>query len=346
MAQSGLAARRWIHKRMVTSPLNLTMPHTDSYFLGCDWGTTSFRLKLLEWDSGKTLAEISNAAGIKKLYKQWSEYQGALSRINFYQSFLNDQISKLSKQTEKDLISLPLVLSGMASSSIGMKELSYTQLPISLSKPKLNVKFIKKTHEFSHDIYLISGVCSSEDVMRGEETQLLGLASKLNIINGYFLLAGTHSKHVLVKDNSITGFKTYMTGELFDLISSKSILSNSIDKREETNPGQSFKNGIEQSQEENLLHSLFTIRANDLLNSSEPTDNYDFLSGLLIGTELKELSITQPENIIVWGDSQLTLYYETALDVLGIDYIKPEFNPGEDITSAGQRIILNQMIND
>lgn len=331
---------------MVTSPLDLTTLHTDSYFLGCDWGTSSFRLKLLEWDSGKTLVEISSAAGIKKLYKQWVEYQGALSRIDFYQSFLNDQISELSKQTEKDLTSLPLVLSGMASSSIGLKELSYTQLPISLSKPKLNVEFIKKTHEFSHDIYLISGVCSSKDVMRGEETQLLGLASKLNIKNGCFLLAGTHSKHVLVKDNSITGFKTHMTGELFDLLSSKSILSNSIDKREETNPGQSFKNGIEQSKEENLLHSLFTIRANDLLNSSEPTDNYDFLSGLLIGSELKELSITQPENIVVWGDSQLKLYYETALEVLRIDYIKPELNPQEDITSAGQRIILNQMIND
>jgi 2-dehydro-3-deoxygalactonokinase len=331
---------------MVTSPLDITALHTDSYFLGCDWGTSSFRLKLLEWDSGKTLAEISNAEGIKKLYKQWSEYQGPLNRIDFYQSFLKDQISELSKQTEKDLASLPLVLSGMASSSIGMKELSYTQLPISLSKPKLNVEFIKKTHEFSHDIYLISGVCSSKDVMRGEETQLLGLASKLDIEIGCFLLAGTHSKHIFVKENSITAFKTYMTGELFDLISSESILSNSVEKGKELNPGQSFRKGIKRSQEENLLHSLFTIRANDLLNSSEPTDNYDFLSGLLIGTELKELCIAQPENIVIWGGSRLTLYYKTALDALGIDYIIPELNPQEDITSAGQRIILNQMIND
>ncbi|GAA5520688.1 putative 2-dehydro-3-deoxygalactonokinase DgoK1 [Fodinibius salicampi] len=331
---------------MVTSSLNLTTPHTDSYFLGCDWGTSSFRLKLLEWDSGKTLVEISNAAGIKELYKQWSEYRGTLSRIDFYRSFLNDQISELSKQTEKDLASLPLVLSGMGSSSIGMKELSYTQLPISLSKPKLNVEFIKKTRQFSYDIYLISGVCSSKDVMRGEETQLLGIASKLNIETGCFLLTGTHSKHVFVKENFITAFKTYMTGELFDLISSKSILSNSVEKGEVLNPEQSFKKGIKLAQEENLLHSLFTIRANDLLNSSEPTDNYDFLSGLLIGTELNELCISQTENIVLWGDSQLTLYYKTALDVLGLDYIIPELNPQEDITSAGQRIILNQMIND
>lgn len=331
---------------MVTSPLNLTTPHTDSYFLGCDWGTSSFRLKLLEWDSGKTLAEISNSEGIKKLNKQWSEYQGPLSRIDFYQLFLKDQISELSKQTKKNLTSLPLVLSGMASSSIGMKELSYTEIPISLSKLKLNVDHMKGTHEFPHDIYLISGICSSEDVMRGEETQLLGLTSKLDIKNGCFLLAGTHSKHIFVKENSITAFKTYMTGELFDLISSKSILSNSVEKREVQNPGKSFKNGIKLSQEENLLHSLFTIRANDLLNSSESTDSYDLLSGLLIGTELKELCITQPENIVVWGDSQLTLYYETALDVLGIDYIKPELNQQEDITSAGQRILLNQMTNN
>ncbi len=331
---------------MVASPLDLTTPHTDSYFLGCDWGTSSFRLKLLKWDSGKTLVEISNASGIKKLYKQWSEYLGPLSRIDFYQSFLKDQISELSKQTEKDLTSLPLVLSGMASSSIGLKELSYSQLPISLSKPKLSVEFIKKSREFPHNTYLISGVCSSEDVMRGEETQLLGLASKLDIENGCFLLAGTHSKHIFVKENSIIAFKTYMTGELFDLISSKSILSNSVEKGEEMNPRQNFGKGIKRSQEENLLHSLFTIRANDLLNSSESSDNYDFLSGLLIGTELKELCITQPENIVVWGDSRLALYYETALDLLGIDYIKPELNPQEDITSAGQRIILNQMIND
>jgi 2-dehydro-3-deoxygalactonokinase len=300
----------------------------------------------METDSGKTLAKLSNAEGIKKLYDRWAEYQGPLNRTGFYQEFLKEQVSELSKQTKVDISQLPLVLSGMASSSIGMKELSYSKLPISLNKPGLNVESMETTQEFPYHIYLISGISSSKDVMRGEETQLLGLASKLNIETGCFLLTGTHSKHIFVEDNSIVAFKTYMTGELFDLISSKSILTNSVEKREEGFPGKSFEKGVKLSQKENLLHSLFTIRAKDLLNRSKPTDNYDFLSGLLIGTELKELCASQPENIVVWGGSQLSIYYEKALNLLDLDYIKPELDPQEDITSVGQRIILNQMINN
>lgn len=321
------------------------MKNTDRYFLSSDWGTSSFRLKIIERETGSVLSAVNGDEGIKKVYNRWIAYDGPLSRIEFYLDFLQEKIVELEERSQNDLSGLPLVTSGMASSSIGIQELPYRPLPLALDNPKLNVETFEATSRFPHELFLVSGIRSSEDVMRGEETQLLGLSSILDISNGCFLLTGTHCKHVFIEEGVLTAFKTYMTGELFELIASQSILSDSIVARDQSTPGPDFEKGVAASQDNNMLHSLFTIRVRDLLQDTEKTGNFDYLSGLLIGHELKDIATNLPKNIILWGSAALQTYYEVALDLLGLNYLHPDFESTKDITSAGHQIILNQMNN-
>ncbi|SHE47565.1 2-dehydro-3-deoxygalactonokinase [Fodinibius roseus] len=331
---------------MVAAALKNKTIHTTPFFLSCDWGTSSFRLRLVASDTGSVITAIKDKTGIKEIYKRWTAYGGELSRIDFYQSFLMQKVEELKSTSPVAVDYPPVILSGMASSSIGIKELAYAPLPFELDDPNLNIEMVAATDRFPCDLYLVSGLCSSDDVMRGEETELLGLHSTLNISEGLFLLAGTHSKHVVVEDRTVISFKTYMTGELFDIISSQSILSASVaeDMDSAAAPGRDFKKGVEEAQQKNLLHSLFGIRARDLLrDTSDKGSNYDFLSGLLIGTELKEMKPAARTPIILWGSSRLQQYYAAALDVLGRKVIRPEIKEEEEITSLGQRSILRQI---
>ena len=105
---------------------------------------------------------------------------------------------------------------------------------------------------------IIPGVSSTDDVMRGEETQLTGCFHEVNNKEHLFIFPGTHSKHVVVKNETILDFKTYMTGEFFELLSSKSILATSVEKGKgldnELNR-KSFDEGLQASNKSNLLHN-------------------------------------------------------------------------------------------
>ncbi|MEX2436060.1 MAG: 2-dehydro-3-deoxygalactonokinase [Balneolaceae bacterium] len=317
---------------------------TDN-FLSCDWGTTSFRLKYVDAGNGMTMKGISNSEGIKTVHRKWKQYTGSLNRIDFYLSVLKKQIETLGTKLNRDLGGCPVIISGMASSSIGINELPYSRLPLALKTPKLHVELLSNNHLLLNDIYLVSGLQSSTDVMRGEETQLLGLESKYSLGTGTYLLAGTHSKHVYMDNSSITDFKTFMTGELFDLITTESILSQSISTHESTSIGKDFEEGVEMSTVENLLHALFKVRTRDLLHNMSHSANADYLSGLLIGTELADLIDRKSNNILIFGNSELQKRYSRACDILKIDASFASTDSDEDITVLGQRIILQQIIN-
>src|SRR5690606_3952516 len=120
----------------------------------------------------------------------------------------------------------------------------------------------------------ISGVKSQDDVMRGEETQLVGAYSLAKKIEGLhsnsapvFVFPGTHSKHIFIRQKEIVDFKTFMTGEFYDLLAHKSILSLGVAKDQELqNPKntESFKRGVADGISTNLLHASFRVRTNHL----------------------------------------------------------------------------------
>lgn len=277
------------------------------YFLSCDWGTSSFRLRLVE--DLKVIAEERSGNGIAGTYQQWQ--QSSSPREEFFAAIINRQIDVLSERTGIQLQEVPVVLSGMASSSIGMVELPYKELPFSQSGSDLTV------HVFGRFI-VISGACSGDDVMRGEETKVAGCVSSLPD-TALMLMPGTHNKHIVVKGGQVVRFKTFMTGEFFDLLSTHSILAASVNNEgmlDDPACRDCFKSGLQAGQSQNLLHAAFMVRTNQLLKKVPPAYNSFYLSGLLIGAELKEVPSNTPV-FLVAGPLHIPLY-TLACQILGI----------------------------
>jgi len=293
----------------------------SEYFLSCDWGTSAFRLRLVNAVDLTIVAEESNDKGIASTFEAWQQTgKQENERLSFYQTIIQESLGLLEQKLNHSLQGTPLILSGMASSTIGMFELPYKDLPFNLDGTDLKVHTIKATDNFKHDILLISGVKSDDDVMRGEEIQIAGCADGL-MEEQIFIKPGTHSKHIRIKEGKAVAFKTYMTGEFFSVLSKESILSSSIEKvsnlDEEKNKN-SFEKGVMDSTSSNILHACFLVRTNNLFNKLDKQQNYCYLSGLLIGTELKELINKETTHITLLTNNVLKPYYRAALRTLEI----------------------------
>ena len=236
----------------------------------------------------------------------------------------------------------------MASSSIGIRELPYANLPFQVNGKLLYSESIESA-VLPNKIYLLSGAKSNSDVMRGEETQIVGLMEKEDLFKKtLFILPGTHSKHILTDNGMVTGINTFITGELFEVISQHSILKESLaDGKFGENELVAFKEGVTKSKEDvSILHSLFSIRTNTLFQKKSLTENYYFLSGLLIGEELKSLLPCNNQSLQLAATGTLFELYFIAFEVLGLLPITKIVE--KDILDAavikGQSIILNNLI--
>jgi len=291
--------------------------------VSCDWGTSTFRLRLVDSSSQRVLAEVKNNQGIADTHTLWKQKGGDEEyRFTFYLSIIKEQLQALQQKVSYSLQELPLILSGMASSSIGMMELPYKELPFALDGSDLEFRKINPSESFKHEIIIISGARTANDIMRGEETQLIGCDFNTNEEHIY-IFPGTHSKHVTVKDQKVIDFKTYMTGEFFHLLSNHSILSRSVEENNHSlkeGIPKSFEEGVVQSNHDNILHNAFLVRTNQLLGNFSKEENYYYLSGLLIGTEIKEL-VHGAIPITVVGNESMRKYYKAALEKSGIKKI-------------------------
>jgi 2-dehydro-3-deoxygalactonokinase len=219
----------------------------------------------------------------------------------------------------------------MASSSIGMLELPYSNLPFSLSGSDLTVHAMGSKADFLHDVLLISGVRSEQEVMRGEETQMIGLflsGTEKYPGKGIYILPGTHSKHIAVEEARMTGFESYMTGELFHVLGKYSILKDAVSETRSSalaDPANrdAFNRGVLESARHPVLRSLFSVRSNQLFDRMSKEQNGFYLSGLLIGAELAglqhksgriHLCIGNPIHCLYeWGILQLGLADRTEI---------------------------------
>jgi 2-dehydro-3-deoxygalactonokinase len=298
--------------------------NTKQMFLSCDWGTSSFRLRLASIPALEILAEVSSDQGIASTYELWKkENKDQGQRLTYYQNIIKQNIEKLEHKLKVSLANVPLILSGMASSSIGMKELPYKELPLSMDGSDLFIDTLQATQDFQHYTIIVSGARSADDVMRGEEIQLVGGIDGDIISEPVFILPGTHSKHVHTKDGKAIEVKTYMTGELFDLLSTKSILATSVEKNDsfdEKNNQQAFKSGLEDSFANNPLHAFFLVRTNQLFQRFCKSENYYYLSGLLIGLELNGLAKENNPAITLICNNTLKALYQNALEHLGFTH--------------------------
>jgi 2-dehydro-3-deoxygalactonokinase len=264
------------------------------------------------------MAEERSDTGIAQTFDLWKQSRlPEIKKADFYLEIIHRHISSIEEKTKQSLSGVPLIISGMASSSIGFVDIPYSSVPFSVDGASIQTAFIVAAKGFEHDVWIVSGLRTIDDVMRGEETQLIGLIEPGHQVkNELFIFPGTHSKHISVKNNKVIDFKTYMTGEVFALLSQQSILKSAVEKdtiSESASNLQSFKKGVKEGNSSNLLNTIFKARTNQLFDIYSKKENYNYLSGLLIGAELKDLVNSDAETINLVCGHGLAEYYHVAL---------------------------------
>jgi 2-dehydro-3-deoxygalactonokinase len=324
----------------------------DNHILCCDWGTSSFRLRLVDRQDYKVIAEFLSKDGVAGTFSAWKE-QNELSRFDFYSAILKENIMELAIKSSISINNIPVIVSGMASSSLGMEEIPYAELPFNSDGSQASVSVFNNFNGPGCPLILVSGVKSFEDVMRGEEAQLIGLL-KLNEIaiedseEIVFVFPGTHSKHISVKDGLVTDFQTFMTGEIFNILTEHSILKDSVLSTSsvgliDPNEIKAFLKGISVSGTSTLLHNLFTVRTGQLFGNFSKEYNVFYLSGLLIGTELRQLKDRKYDRLVICSGKHLYDHYKLATEFISLKantiFIQPDLI--DKATIAGQVQIFN-----
>jgi len=322
--------------------INASAHQHPNTFLSCDWGTSSFRLCLAMWD-GSVKEVVGNSNGITATFKGWREDSGSeAGRFDYYLEVIRAAIAGMEGKVGNELHGLPLVISGMASSTIGMMNLPYGNIPFSLDGSDLPIHTMDAVENFEHPIHLISGVKSEHDVMRGEETQLVGAVHDTAKGGAHvYIFPGTHSKHIRTFEGKAVSFKTYMTGEFFELLSEKSILAQSVSAGGAFHDPQNlehFREGVSAGLQTNLLNSTFHVRTRSVLEGQGGEANYHFLSGLLIGSELA--GISGPVTIV--GGQAILACYEEAFRVLGVTDVA-RVDGAQAVVNGQARIVRHRM---
>ncbi|WP_052122063.1 2-dehydro-3-deoxygalactonokinase [Gallibacterium anatis] len=270
------------------------------YLIVVDWGTSSFRARCID-KQGNIIDMISTNEGILK------------SHPNFEETLFNN-IIKLKYYSS----SIPIILSGMIGSKNGWKEISYINLPCSIDN--LSNKIIRLDNKNNAKILLIPGVCKIDkypDVIRGEETEVLGAISSLNLKNASIIITGTHSKLIKIEDKKIVNFRTFLTGEMFYALSKASILG--AFKNEVDHKSIWFKKGVDigfnTKHGGDLLNAIFLARSNILCGDLPEKYSLSYLSGVLIGAEIGASNYEQ-NHIWIMGNGNLPLVYSSALQHL------------------------------
>ena len=280
-------------------------------FIAGDWGTSHLRLTLcdetgaaLETNTGPGVAGLDRklAATFLERVAAWDQKYGAL----------------------------PAALCGMAGSTLGWREVAYLACPI---RPEKIVDGAFRFDDAGRHIVIAPGLSCrnrlmSPDVMRGEETQILGvmrlhdeLAHGLHII----CQPGTHTKWVVLRDGIIEHFLTGVTGEVFDVLSRHSVLVGKPD--DATHSRAAFDRALEQTTlhpDAELIHLLFQVRSRQLAGELKAHDAAGFLSGLVIGQDvagaarLYRNELADAQSVTIIGSAGLSDLYAAALTRRGL----------------------------
>jgi 2-dehydro-3-deoxygalactonokinase len=260
-------------------------------FIGVDWGTTNRRAYLLD-GSGKRTDEFEDGKGV--LSVTGGDFPAAVAEIR---QRLGDK---------------PLLLAGMVGSNRGWVEAPYVSCPASIEDL---VKALVRPGDREAIVPGVSYIGAGRaDVMRGEEVQLLGaVAAGLVDSDALVCHPGTHNKWVVLRQARIQSFRTVMTGELFSLLKEHSILADLL--HGDVAADDVFKEAARHAVfHEALPADLFSVRARVLLGQAKKEDTASYLSGLLIGTDVR-IGLTLPTGaqVVVMGRPELTRLYAAAV---------------------------------
>jgi 2-dehydro-3-deoxygalactonokinase len=265
--------------------------------IAVDWGTSTLRGARLD-SAGRVLEEKSAPLGILNVPN--GDFAGVFA-------------ARFADWMEPGARCL---ISGMAGSRQGWAEAPYVACPAGLDELAQHLLWIERDR-----IAIVPGLSDTQgnvpDVMRGEEVQIFGAMRLAGLADGLFVLPGTHSKWATVRAGRVTGFRTFMTGEVYGLFARHSILARTLDAGAPLDAA-AFRRGVAQSGGgEGLLHDAFGVRALGLFGRLSPAESASYLSGLLIGEELGRQALPPGGEVIVVGASALVERYALALGERG-----------------------------
>ncbi|NJC57076.1 2-dehydro-3-deoxygalactonokinase [Brevibacterium marinum] len=284
-------------------------PPGDPQMIGLDWGTSSLRAFLIGSD-GTVLAERNGSDGIMAVSPDAADLRGEFSRIA--QTAIGDWLPAHG--------SLPLLACGMIGSTQGIAEAGYLDLPTDLGAVGGQLMTVELT---IGELHIVPGLqktstdATAPDVIRGEETELLGLLSAGQTEPTTVVLPGTHTKWVSCEGTRVTDFSTSMSGEVFGLLSTSSILSRLAEPTDDFHLD-AFDWGLSVGADDPaaLTSSIFSARTWALDGRLHAEAINDYLSGMLIGAEVASQLTTKADSaapFIVCGTADLTMRYSRAL---------------------------------
>ncbi|CAN5448787.1 2-dehydro-3-deoxygalactonokinase [soil metagenome] len=272
--------------------------------LAVDWGTSSLRGAWLAAD-GAVAEERAFPRGIlsvpaggfpavfEECFGDWMQRPGALCLI-----------------------------SGMAGSKQGWAEAAYCACPAGFADVASACRWIVPGR-----VAIVPGLScehdrtglSFPDVMRGEEAQVFGALDLLGLQEGVLVLPGTHSKWVRVRAGRVEAFATVMTGEFYALLRQHSILARTLPATEGALNGEAFDAGVALAlRSASMVQSAFSVRTLALFERRSGDWLASYLSGLVVGEELRSQQLAGVEQVIVIGSDALTERYARALAMQGV----------------------------
>ena len=279
-----------------------------AHLIGIDWGTTSARA--YRFDGDGSVQDVREAPlGIQQV------------RAGFAQA-----LAALLGEWQHD--AAPRLACGMIGSRQGWIEVPYVPCPASQDAL---ARGLVRTAEGA--LAIIPGLAcvdneGTPDVMRGEETQIVG-AVAADAAPTLAVLPGTHSKWAIVRAGEIETFATYMTGEVYAVLRDHSILGRMASGSARSFAAAAFERGVQRALARNgaadtLLHQLFGARTLSLRADLASEDTVDYLSGLLIGSEIAagrkwaRAHGIPDDAVLLLGSRALCERYADAMRVAGI----------------------------
>ncbi|HAS1039682.1 TPA: 2-dehydro-3-deoxygalactonokinase [Enterobacter cloacae] len=290
-----------------------------SRYIAIDWGSTNLRAWLYQGE--QCLESRQSEAGVTRLNGKSPEAVLAEMTQNWRDS------------------ATPVVMAGMVGSNVGWKIAPYLPVPAPFSA------IGEQLTPVGDNIWIVPGLCVSRDdnqnVMRGEETQLLG--ARTLSPSSVYVMPGTHCKWVQADVEHIHNFRTVMTGELHHLLLNHSLLGAGLP--EQVPSPEAFAAGLARGiASPDVLPQLFEVRASHVLGNLPREQVSEFLSGLLIGAEVASMRefVGREQAVTIVAGAALTSRYEQAFRAIGREVSTVS---GDTAFQAGIRSIAHAVAN-
>jgi 2-dehydro-3-deoxygalactonokinase len=272
----------------------------DRPLIAIDWGTSSLRGARLA-DDGTVLEERAFARGILTVPA------GGFAAV--FDELFGDWMAA------PDALCL---IAGMAGSQQGWIEARYCACPAGLAEVAAQLAWVVPDR-----LAIVPGLSCEHggvpDVMRGEETQVFGALRLLGLDDATLVLPGTHSKWVRVEGGRIVDFETVMTGEFYALLRQHSILARTLPADDGALHDDAFDAGVAHAlRSAGLLQSAFSVRTLALFDRIAQAQRPSYLSGIVIGEELRSCALRASQQIVLVGAPALTQRYARALASCGV----------------------------